>query len=491
MRLSNTTVTAILAGFGAAVAFLYSHFQQYRSFYDDGTRFAWVRVLANFHAVAEAALLAASVTVVITITADWLLLPVRYLSLFASRWNRPPSESATAEREEVVLGVRERQQRRLDEEAKAAAEERVRLQAQQREEARRAAVAAIEASRGHSLRSTGPSGKNQDQQSEGQQLKDPSREGGSGEGGSSRSGNSTDGVSADRAKGDSAKGDSAKGDSAKGDSAKGDSAKGDSAKGDSAKGGQRRCICGCWACEATKGRRERTRGRESGRGRRGRGRREGGEESGMSDVVRGGRVHVEAGGWRSGASLEAEKERKRQDAAYAASLRRDREVEERRRREEEERRKEEEEQERRTDERRREEEQRRKGEEEKRRAEEERTRIVEERREHYRRMLPPEPGADVASEERVVVAVRLPDGAVCKRGWRGSDTIGDVYNWLHTLPYTDLLPVPLSRAILATPFPRRLLPLASSSSLSLADAELCPRAVLVVEEMGLEEEEGV
>ncbi|GJP80759.1 hypothetical protein CLOP_g10961 [Closterium sp. NIES-67] len=491
MRLSNTTVTAILAGFGAAVAFLYSHFQQYRSFYDDGTRFAWVRVLANFHAVAEAALLAASVTVVITITADWLLLPVRYLSLFASRWNRPPSESATAEREEVVLGVRERQQRRLDEEAKAAAEERVRLQAQQREEARRAAVAAIEASRGHSLRSTGPSGKNQDQQSEGQQLKDPSREGGSGEGGSSRSGNSTDGVSADRAKGDSAKGDSAKGDSAKGDSAKGDSAKGDSAKGDSAKGDSAGASAVAGLVRRQRGG---GRGQEGGRvGEAGEveAEGEGGEESGMSDVVRGGRVHVEAGGWRSGASLEAEKERKRQDAAYAASLRRDREVEERRRREEEERRKEEEEQERRTDERRREEEQRRKGEEEKRRAEEERTRIVEERREHYRRMLPPEPGADVASEERVVVAVRLPDGAVCKRGWRGSDTIGDVYNWLHTLPYTDLLPVPLSRAILATPFPRRLLPLASSSSLSLADAELCPRAVLVVEEMGLEEEEGV
>ncbi|CAI5952003.1 unnamed protein product, partial [Closterium sp. NIES-65] len=105
-----------------------------------------------------------------------------------------------------------------------------------------------------------------------------------------------------------------------------------------------------------------------------------------------------------------------------------------------------------------------------------------ERREHYRRLLPPEPGADVASEERAVVAVRLPDGMVCRREWRRADTVGDVYNWLHTLPQKDLLPFPLSRAALTTTFPRRLLPRAAFVSISLAHADLCPRAVLVVEE---------
>ncbi|CAI5486222.1 unnamed protein product [Closterium sp. Naga37s-1] len=141
---------------------------------------------------------------------------------------------------------------------------------------------------------------------------------------------------------------------------------------------------------------------------------EGGE---MRGGVMGGRVGVEGGGWRSAASLETEKERKRQ-----------------------------------------------------------------ERREHYRRLLPPEPGADVASEERAVVAVRLPCGTVCRREWRRADTVGDIYNWLHTLPQEGLLPFPLSRASLATTFPRRLLPLASSASVSLEQADLCPRAVLVVEE---------
>ncbi|CAI5995383.1 unnamed protein product, partial [Closterium sp. NIES-65] len=91
-----------------------------------------------------------------------------------------------------------------------------------------------------------------------------------------------------------------------------------------------------------------------------------------------------------------------------------------------------------------------------------------ERREHYRRLLPPEPGADVASEERAVVAVRLPDGMVCRREWRRADTVGDVYNWLHTLPQKDLLPFPLSRAALTTTFPRRLLPRAAFVSISLA-----------------------
>ncbi|CAI7793770.1 unnamed protein product, partial [Closterium sp. NIES-54] len=60
---------------------------------------------------------------------------------------------------------------------------------------------------------------------------------------------------------------------------------------------------------------------------------------------------------------------------------------------------------------------------------------------------------------------------------------------LHTLPQEGLLPFPLSCASLATTFPRRLLPLASSASVSLEQADLCPRAVLVVEEE-VDENEG-
>ncbi|CAI7873424.1 unnamed protein product [Closterium sp. NIES-54] len=118
------------------------------------------------------------------------------------------------------------------------------------------------------------------------------------------------------------------------------------------------------------------------------------------------------------------------DAAFAASLRRDRAIEERRREEEEKRRIEAEEQEQIKEAERRAEEQRRKEEEESKRAEEERKQMEEERREHYRRLLPPEPGADVASEERAVVAVRLPCGTVCRREWRRADTVGDIYNWV-------------------------------------------------------------
>ncbi|CAI5483438.1 unnamed protein product [Closterium sp. Yama58-4] len=113
---------------------------------------------------------------------------------------------------------------------------------------------------------------------------------------------------------------------------------------------------------------------------------------------------------------------------------------------------------------------------------------LQERREHYRRLLPPEPGADVAGEERAVVAVRLPSGVVFKREWQRADTVGDIYNWLHTLPPKNLPPFPLSRAALATTFPRRLLPLSSSAAVSLEQADLCPRAVLVLEEQMNESE---
>ncbi|CAI7888229.1 unnamed protein product [Closterium sp. NIES-53] len=395
MRLSNTTITVIVAGVGAAIASLYSHFRQYRSFYDDGTRFAWTRVLTNFQAVAEATLLAASVTVLLALTVDWLFLPVRNFRVLVSQWIRPPSESGAEQREEAVVGVRERQQRRLDEEAKAAAVERARVQAQQREEARQAAVAALEASRGRSLRSPGPGVKVQ----RSNELSKEGRRKGGGEGGG-------------RAEADEAP---------LGDPAEGRG--GGSSSGYEVAGLVRRRRGGGGGQEGGGEDEDGEEGEERVGGERG----EGGE---MRGGVMGGRVGVEGGGWRSGASLETEKERKRQDAAFAASLRRDRAIEERRREEEEKRRIEAEEQEQIKEAERRAEEQRRKEEEESKRAEEERKQMEEERREHYRRLLPPEPGADVASEERAVVAVRLPCGTVCRREWRRADTVGDIYNWV-------------------------------------------------------------